>query len=90
MGKSIERHSQRRFAGLPDDILQQFDLVIASVHQNLRMDPEKATSRLMAAVENKYTAILGHMTGRLLLSRPGYQPDHKKIIDACVASGSGH
>ncbi|HQU38902.1 MAG TPA: helix-hairpin-helix domain-containing protein [Chitinophagales bacterium] len=71
----------------PDDILQQFDLVIASVHQNLRMDPEKATSRLMAAVENRYTAILGHMTGRLLLSRPGYQPDHKKIIDACVANG---
>lgn len=70
----------------PDEILRQFDLVIASVHQNLRMDMEKATSRILAAVENPYTTILGHMTGRLLLSRPGYPLDHKKIIDACAAN----
>lgn len=70
----------------PEDVLRQFDLVIASVHQNLRMDMDKAMSRLLAAIENPYTAILGHMTGRLLLSRQGYPVDHEKIIDACAAN----
>jgi DNA polymerase (family 10) len=50
------------------------------------MNEEKAMSRLIAAIENPYTTILGHMTGRLLLSRPGYPLDHKKIIDACAAN----
>jgi DNA polymerase (family 10) len=67
-----------------DDVLGTFDLVIASVHSNLKMSLEKATSRLLRAIENPYTTILGHMTGRLLLSRPGYPVDHKAIIDACV------
>ena len=69
-----------------EDILQRFDFVIASVHSNLRMDEEKATARLLAAIENPYTHILGHPTGRLLLSRPGYPIDHKKVIDACAAN----
>jgi DNA polymerase (family 10) len=68
----------------PDDVLASFDLVIASVHSNLRMTQEKAMSRLLRAIENPYTMILGHMTGRLLLSREGYPVDHKAIIDACV------
>ena len=50
------------------------------------MDEEKATTRLIKAIENKYTTILGHPTGRLLLSRPGYPIDHKKVIDACSAN----
>ena len=50
------------------------------------MNEEKATSRLIAAIENKYTTILGHPTGRLLLSRAGYPIDHKKVIDACAAN----
>lgn len=69
-----------------DDILSTFDLVIASVHSNLKMNEEKAMMRLMNAIENPYTTILGHMTGRLLLSRNGYPLNHKKIIDACVAN----
>jgi DNA polymerase (family 10) len=68
----------------PDEILKRFDLVIASVHSNLKMNEEKAMLRLMNAIENPYTTILGHLTGRLLLSRPGYPVDHKKIIDACA------
>ena len=68
------------------DILATFDLVIASVHANLKMTEEKAMGRLIRAIENPYTTILGHLTGRLLLSRPGYPVDHKKIIDACVAN----
>jgi DNA polymerase (family X) len=67
-------------------ILSTFDIVIASVHSNLKMTEEKAMARLMAAIENPYTTILGHPTGRLLLSRPGYPLDFKKIIDACAAN----
>lgn len=71
----------------PPDVLATFDLVIASVHSNLRMNEEKATARLLKAIENPFTRILGHMTGRLLLSRNGYPVDHEKIIDACAANG---
>lgn len=70
----------------PATVLNTFDLVIASVHSNLKMTEEKATLRLLTAIENPYTTILGHMTGRLLLSRNGYPLDHQKIIDACAAN----
>lgn len=70
-----------------EDILKQFDFIIASVHSNLRMDEAKATQRIITAIENPYTGILGHPTGRLLLSREGYPVDHMKIIDACAANG---
>jgi DNA polymerase (family 10) len=69
-----------------NQLLGTFDLVIASVHSNLKMSEEKAMQRLMAAIENPYTSILGHPTGRLLLSRKGYPIDHEKIIDACIAN----
>lgn len=67
-----------------NNVLSTFDLVIASVHQNLKMSEDKAMMRLLNAIRNPYTTILGHMTGRLLLSRPGYPVDHVSIIDACV------
>lgn len=69
-----------------DDILQLFDLVVASVHSNLKMEQDKAHQRLVKAIENPYTTILGHPTGRLLLMRPGYPIDHQYIIDACIAN----
>ncbi|TXB66577.1 DNA polymerase/3'-5' exonuclease PolX [Phaeodactylibacter luteus] len=70
-----------------EDLLKAFDFIIASVHSNLRMDEDKATARLITAIENPYTTILGHPTGRLLLSRKGYPIDHAKVIDACAANG---
>jgi len=70
-----------------DDVLASFDFIVASVHSVLKMDEETATNRLIKAVENPYTSILGHPTGRLLLSRKGYPIDHKKVIDACAANG---
>jgi DNA polymerase (family 10) len=63
------------------EVLATFDLVIASVHSNLKMTEEKAMMRLLKAIENPFTSILGHMTGRLLLSRNGYPVDHKRIIE---------
>lgn len=70
-----------------NNILALFDLVIVSVHSNLDMDEEKAMKRLLGAITNPYTTILGHMTGRLLLRRAGYPVDHKAIIDACADHG---
>jgi DNA polymerase (family 10) len=69
-----------------EDILKLFDFVVASVHSNLTMNEEKANARLLKAIENPYTTILGHPTGRLLLMRAGYQINHELIIDACAAN----
>lgn len=67
-----------------DDILQRFDFVVASIHSNLTMSQDRAMERLLKAIANPYTTILGHPTGRLLVSRAGYPIDHKVIIDACA------
>ena len=67
-----------------DDVLSSFDFIVASVHSNLGMDEGKATQRLLTAIENPYTTMLGHATGRLLLRREGYPINHKKVIDACA------
>ncbi|KXK17029.1 MAG: DNA polymerase IV [Candidatus Parvibacillus calidus] len=69
-----------------DEILGLFDFVIGSVHSGLNMDSERATQRLIKAIEHPFMNILGHMTGRLLLARKGYSPDMAKVIDACVAN----
>jgi DNA polymerase (family 10) len=69
-----------------NDVLASFDYVVASVHSILKMTEEKAMQRLIGAIENPHTNILGHPTGRLLLMREGYPIDHKKMIDACVAN----
>lgn len=68
------------------EILSSFDVIIASVHSVLIMDEERAMARIIKAIENPFTHILGHPTGRLLLSRPGYPLDMKKVIDACSAN----
>jgi len=86
----------RIFKGIESDILgdgsldydretlASFDYVVASIHQTLTMTLEKATTRLIRAIENPYTTILGHPTGRLLLAREGYPIDHRAVIDACA------
>lgn len=71
-----------------NDFLNNFEVVIASVHSNLKMDEPKANRRLITAIENPNTHILGHPTGRLLLSREGYPIDHMKIIDACAENNT--
>lgn len=69
-----------------DSVLSSFDFIVSSIHSNLSMNKETATNRLIKAIENPYTTILGHPTGRLLLKRKGYDVDHDKIIDACAAN----
>lgn len=70
----------------PDEILNQFQFIVASIHSLFNMSEDEMTNRIIRAVENPFTDILAHPTGRLLLSREGYKVDIKKVIDACVAN----
>lgn len=67
-----------------EDVLESFDFVVASVHTGFNMTEAEATERVVQAVENPHTRILGHPTGRLLLVREGYPLDHERVIDACA------
>jgi DNA polymerase (family 10) len=71
----------------PEEILVTFDFIVASILSNLKLDDKKATARVISAVENPYTDILGHPSGRLLLARKVYPLDYRKVIDACAANG---
>jgi DNA polymerase (family 10) len=68
----------------PEDILASFDFVIGSVHSNFTMPEKEMTDRICRALENQYLDILGHPTGRLLLTREPYAVDMEKVI-ACAA-----
>ncbi len=70
-----------------DDVLASFDLVIASVHTGQDMNEADATKRVVTAIENPHTTILGHPSGRLLLTRKGFPLNYDKVFDACVANG---
>lgn len=67
-----------------EQTLALFDFVVASIHTGFSMTKGEATQRLVRAIENPYTRILGHPTGRLLLRREGYPIDHDSIISACA------
>lgn len=68
----------------PEEILGNFDFIVASIHSNFSMDESNMTFRIIKAIENPYTDVLGHPTGRLLLSRDPYPHNIHKIIDACA------
>ncbi len=70
-----------------EDILRRFDFVIASVHSNFKMNKDDMTERIIKAIKNRYTKIIGHMTGRLLLARDGYDIDVYKVIDSAAEYG---
>jgi DNA polymerase (family 10) len=67
-----------------DEVLSIFDFVVASVHTGFSMTEAEATERVVRAVRNPHTRILGHPTGRLLLAREGYPLDHEQVIEACA------
>lgn len=70
-----------------ENVLASFDFVVASVHTRFGMTKAEATERILRAVENPFTTILGHPTGRLLLAREGYPLDHEAVLDACAEHG---
>ncbi len=69
---------------LHDDVLAELDVVVCSVHSYMNLERAEMTDRLLAAIENPYTQIIGHPTGRLLLKRDGYPCDIEKILDAAA------
>lgn len=69
------------------DILRTFEFIIASVHSGFDMTKDEATTRIIRAIENPFTSAIGHLTGRLLLTRRGYEVDVEKVVDAAVANG---
>lgn len=69
---------------LADDALAALDAVVVSVHSRFDMGIEQQTARLCRALENRYATILGHATGRLILTRKGYEVDLDQVIDAAV------
>jgi len=69
---------------LSDSVLEQMDIVIASVHSHFNQSPAEMTDRLLKAVENPNTSLLGHPTGRLLLRRDAYQFDVDAVLKAAA------
>ena len=66
----------------PDEVLEKLDFVIASIHSRLSMSEEEATERLLKAIVHPCTTIIGHISGRLLLSREGYRYNEGAIFEA--------
>lgn len=71
----------------PEDVLAGLDFTICSIHSKFNMTEDEATARLVKAVENPRCTMLGHPTGRLLLSREGYPVNMKKVAEAAAANG---
>src|SRR5437764_494149 len=70
-----------------DEILAQLDVVVCSVHSYFNLDRAAMTERILAAIENPYTQIIAHPTGRLLLRRDAFDYDMEKVLDACAKHG---
>jgi DNA polymerase (family 10) len=93
------RSDVRLFWGIESDILPdgaldypvkelaRFDFVVASVHSRFNMSEAEMTRRILRAVENPYTTMLGHPTGRLLLAREGYPVDMEAVLEAAARCG---
>jgi DNA polymerase (family 10) len=72
----------------PDEVLAQLDYCVVSVHNVFNLTEAEMTKRIIKAIENPYVTMLGHLTGRLLLSRDGYAVDHAAVIEAAAATGT--
>ena len=70
-----------------DDVLRHFDFIIGSIHGQFRLDPAEQTERLVRAASNPFVTIIGHMTGRQLLRRPGYELNIERVLTACAEHG---
>jgi DNA polymerase (family 10) len=71
-----------------DDILKELDWVVASPHASLRQDTEKATARIVRAIENRYVNVIGHPTGRLINRREGLPLDFSRVFEAAARTGT--
>ena len=99
MNKTFDGHF-RLFAGsevdihkdgtldFPDEVLAQLDYAVASIHNVFNLPEAEMTARIIRAISNPHITMLGHLTGRLLLSRDGYAVDVPAIIEAAAATGT--
>ena len=71
-----------------DEVLEQLDYVVASIHNSFSQDEASMTQRIIKAIENEHVTFIAHLTGRLLLEREGYAVNIKKVIEACAANGT--
>ncbi|MEZ4728319.1 MAG: PHP domain-containing protein [Caldilineaceae bacterium] len=74
--------------GLPDEVLAELDVVVASIHSGLRQDRATITERCIKAIRNPHVDILGHPTGRIIGSRPPSEIDMEAVLQACVETGT--
>jgi DNA polymerase (family 10) len=72
---------------LSDSVLEQMDIVIASVHSHFNQEPSQMTDRLLRVIENPNTSLMGHPTGRMLLRREGFAFDYDKVFTAAAKAG---
>jgi DNA polymerase (family 10) len=72
----------------PDEVLSQLDYVVASIHNVFNLPEAEMTARIIRAISNPHVTMLGHLTGRLLLSREGYAVDVPAVIDAAAVTGT--
>jgi DNA polymerase (family 10) len=72
----------------PDHLLAQLDYVVASIHSSFTLTEAEMTKRIIRAIENPHVTMLGHLTGRLLLSRDGYAVNVPALIDAAAETGT--
>jgi DNA polymerase (family 10) len=86
-GSEVDIHKDGTL-DFPDEILAQLDYCVVSVHNVFNLTEAEMTKRIIKAIENPYVTMLGHLTGRLLLSREGYQVDHAAVIEAAAATGT--
>lgn len=74
--------------GLPDDVLAELDVVVASIHSAQRQDRETITGRCLKAIRNPHVDILGHPTGRIIGERPPTEIDMERILQTCLETGT--
>jgi DNA polymerase (family X) len=72
---------------LSDSVLEQMDIVIASIHSHFNQETQQVTDRLLRVIENPHTSVIGHPTGRMLLRREGYNFDCDKVFSAAAKAG---
>ncbi|MBK1855033.1 DNA polymerase/3'-5' exonuclease PolX [Verrucomicrobiaceae bacterium 5K15] len=71
-----------------DDVLEQLDYSVASIHGSFQLPEKEMTARIIKAMENPHVTMIGHLTGRLLLRREGYAVDVDKVIDCAIRTGT--
>lgn len=86
-GSEVDILSEGRL-DFDDGLLAELEVVVASIHQGFTQSEAETTRRLIAAAENPFVHMLGHLTGRLLLEREGYKVNQRAVIDACAETGT--